>query len=256
MRIPRVLPVLAAATLSFGLLAGCGQQAASSDLRPVAELTEDSFATSIVSAVTDAGSAHVSAEGTLMGLPLALEGDVTGGEQPQDLALALASADGGIDIRLVDQVAYAKADPFTGGQFLSIDLTDSDDPFVAQLKSIGDKVDLGSLLADLDGAISVEAKGGEPETLDGVATTAYDVSVDTAKLPESDVAGKGPASVDFTVHVGADDLPRRIVMDSSGTPFTVDFSAWGEPVDVAAPSADDISDQSVSSLLGEFAGAS
>lgn len=253
MRITRVVPALAAATLSFGLLTGCGQQTAASDLRPVAELTEDSFVSSMTSAVTDAGSAHVSAEGTLMGMPLALEGDVTGGEERQDFALALTSADGGIDIRLVDQVAYAKVNPFTGGQFLSLDLTDAQDPLVAQLDSFTDKVDVESLLSDLHGAISVEAATDEGRTLDGVETTAYDVTVDTARLAKSDVASRGPASIELTVYVGADDLPRRVVMDDGSSPITVDFSAWGEPVEVSAPSAGEISDQSASALLGGFA---
>lgn len=253
MRTTRLLPVLAAATLSIGVLAGCGPQGAATDVRPVAELTDDSFASSIGTAVAEAGSAHVEAKGSLMGLPLNVEGDVTGGEEPQDFALALASADGGIDVRLVDQVAYGKVDPFTGGKFLRIDLTDADDPLVAQLKSFTDQVDAKSLLADLDGAISIEATGDEPVTLDGVETTAYEVTVDTTQLPGADVAGQRPTSIELTVQMGADDLPRRIVMDQGGAPITVDFSAWGEPVEVAAPAADEVSEQSVSSLLGGFA---
>lgn len=256
MRITKVLPVLAAATMSFGLLAGCGQQAASNDVRSVAELTDDSFASTVASAVDDAGSAHVAAEGTLMGMPLMLEGDVASGESPDDLTLALASSDGGLDIRLVDQVLYAKADPFTGGQFLSVDLTDSDDPLVARVESFKEKVDVQGLLDDLDGAISVEASGEEPQTLDGVETTAYAVTVETEKLAEGSGANGVPPTVEFTVYVGADDLPRRIVMDDRGTPITVDFSAWGEPVEVDAPAADQISDQSASDLLGGFLGAS
>ncbi len=255
MRISKALPVLAAATLSLGLLAGCGQQTSSDDVRQVAELTDDSFASTIASAVGDAGSAHVAAEGTIMGLPLALEGDVAGGGEPGDAVVGLASADGGIDIRLVDQVVYAKAAPFTGGKFLRVDLTDSDDPLVAQLESFKDSVDVKDLFADLEGAISVKASDAEPLTLDGVETTAYVVTVDTTQLPDSGTSGLLPKSVELTVHVGADDLPRRIEMEASGTPLTVDFGAWGEPVDVSAPDAADISEQSASELLSGFLGA-
>ncbi len=256
MRFQKMLPVLAAATLSFGVLAGCGQPATSGDVRPVAELTDDSFASTIASAVGDAGSAHVAAEGTVMGMPLALEGDVAGGEKPSDFSVALASADGGIDIRLVDQVVYAKADPFTGGQFVRVDLTDEDDPLVAQLSSFKDTVDVQDLLADLEGAISVEASDAAPETIDGVETTAYVVTVDTAGLPESSGAKRAPKTVELTVHVGPDDLPRRVTTDVGGSPFTVDFSAWGESVQVDAPAAGEISDQSASALLSGFIGAS
>lgn len=254
MRITHVLPALAAATLSLGLMAGCGQQTASTDVRSVAELTDDSFASTIASAVADAGSAHVAAEGTVMGMPVQLEGDIAGGGAAKDLALALASPDGGIDIRLVDQVVYAKADPFTGGQFLSVDLTDADDPLVQQMESFKDTVDVQGLLADLDGAISVEATGDEPQTLDGVETTAYAVTVDTAELSPSSESARVPRTIELTVLVGTDDLPRRIVMDAPGTPVTIDFSAWGEPVDVDAPAADQISEQSASDLLGGFLG--
>lgn len=235
-------------------MAGCGQQSASTDVRPVAELTDDSFASTVASAVADAGSAHVTAEGTVMGMPLELEGDVAGGETAGDLAFALASPDGGIDIRLADQVVYAKANPFTGGQFLSVDLTDADDPLVEQLESMKDKVDVQGLLDDLEGAISVEATGDEPQTLDGVETTAYAVTVDTAQLSTSSESHRLPATIELTVHVGADDLPRRIGMDAAGAPVTIDFSAWGEPVDIEAPAADQISEQNASELVGGFLG--
>lgn len=256
MRPTRVLPVLAAAALSLGLLAGCGQQAASDDLEPVAALTDDSFASTVSAAVADAGSAHVAIDGALMGMPLQLEGDVAGGDEPADLTASLASADGGIDVRLVDQVAYALVNPFTGGQFWRIDLTDSGDPLVAQLESFRESVDVDGLLDDLDGALSVEASGDDAVTLDGVETTAYAVTVDVEKLAESTDADlpSMPSAGTFTVYLGPDDLPRRVVADVAGAPVTIDFSAWGDPVEVDAPPADQVSDQSVSDLLGGFLG--
>lgn len=247
----RVVTALAAATVSLGVLAGCGQTDVSSDLRPVAELTDDSFASTVASAVTDAGSAHVAAEGAVMGMPVTVEGDVAGGDAAGDLALALASDDEALGVRLVDEILYVKVDPFTGGQFLRADLTDPDDPLAALLQSFTDMADVDGVLEDLDGAISVERTGGEPVTLDGVETVAYTVTLDAAKVDGfTDVPGTG----ELTVYLGPDALPRRVVAESGGSPFTIDLSAWGDPVSVDAPPADQVSDQSVSDLFGGFLG--
>lgn len=247
----RVGAALAAAVVSLGLLAGCGSTDASADLRPVADLTDESFASTVGSAVADAGSAHVAAEGALLGMPVSVDGDVAGGGAPEDLLLALASADGALDVRLVDQVVYAKVDPFTGGRFLRVDLGDPDDPLAAQVESFTDMVDVDGLLDDLDGAVSVEPSGGAPVTIDGVETVAYDVTVDAARLGGP---SRGAGAGTVTVYLGPDALPRRVVADRGGSPFTIDLSAWGEPVSVDAPPADEVSDQSASDLLGGLFG--
>jgi hypothetical protein len=49
--------------------------------------------------------------------------------------------------------------------------------------------------------------------------------------------------------VGPDNLPRRMVTELAGAETTIDYSKWGEPVDIKAPPAKDVSDQDVSSLL-------
>lgn len=50
--------------------------------------------------------------------------------------------------------------------------------------------------------------------------------------------------------VGTDDLPRRMVMPNAGGigTATQEYTAWGEPVSIEAPTADQITD--ASGLLG------
>jgi len=68
-------------------------------------------------------------------------------------------------------------------------------------------------------------------------------------------AGKLPKTMDFTLFVGPDDLPRRMVSvipapDGSGaTKLQMDYTAWGEKVSIAAPGAKNITKDSLLSQL-------
>ena len=66
-----------------------------------------------------------------------------------------------------------------------------------------------------------------------------------------------PESIDVTLYIGADDLPRRMVSrvptpDGATAKMQLDYSKWGESVTIKAPSKANIADED---LLSQLAGA-
>ncbi|MGO3151317.1 MAG: hypothetical protein ACTIJJ_01640 [Galactobacter sp.] len=98
-----------------------------------------------------------------------------------------------------------------------------------------------------------EFKENGTETIDGVETTRYDVTVDTEMLTEqaesqgedsaSAAAGVFGDELVYKMWIGEDDLPRKMAFDmgtSGSTEMT--FSKWGEDLEISAPPADQITE--------------
>ncbi|MFJ8817133.1 hypothetical protein [Amycolatopsis thermoflava] len=97
-------------------------------------------------------------------------------------------------------------------------------------------------------------KGGtidrsEQTTLDGQQVSHYWITVDLGKtsgLPE--MAGR---TAPMELWLDADQLPAQMLFDFSGLtsagdpqmgPMTMRYTGWGEPVDIAAPPADQVAE--------------
>jgi hypothetical protein len=266
MRISRVVPALAAAVLTLGLLAGCGDKeesasaSASSDASPAALLTQETFPDAITAAMADAGSVHTTVSGSVMGQQLSAEGDQVIGEEPADNKSSLTMSVMGMDVelRVIDQVVYLNLGQMTQDKFATIDLTDTSNPLVAQFGGFADQADIAAQVDGLSDAITGFEPAGDTETVDGVETQPYTVTVDPRKI--ADAAGQDaaqlPDSFEYTFFVGTDDsLPRRAVIDISGQPLTLDFTEWGEDVSIETPSADQLTELDFGQLLGGSTGA-
>lgn len=255
MHLTRIVPALAAAALSLGLLSACGDDARTADTTPASLLTQDSFASTIADAMVESGSAHVTISGTVSGQELKAEGDQQIGATAADSRLSLQLDVLGIalDLRMVDQVVYANLGPLSQAKFVTIDLTDTSNPLVAQFADLADGADVAQQLEQVKVAIDGLSKDGEPQTIDGVDAQPYVVTIDPAKLPQEPGGAAASEPVELTIFVGTDDLPRRIVTDMGGQMITLDLTQWGEADDVSAPPADQISEQDLSDL---FAGLS
>jgi hypothetical protein len=161
-------------------------------------------------------------------------------------------------MRLVDQVFYMNMGQMTQGKYLKIDLTDENSPLAKQFGQILEQMDPAKQLDQFNGAVTSFEKGGDPKTIDGVKAQPYLVKVDTSKikafmdLPES-AAGSMPDSIDYTIYVGSDSLMRRIEFELAGSKSTVDYTKWGEPVEIKAPAASEISDKDLSQLGSQLA---
>jgi hypothetical protein len=109
-------------------------------------------------------------------------------------------------------------------------------------------------LAQFDKAVTSFKKKGAPEKIDGVDAQPYEVVVDTSKidalgdLPGGASAGV-PQSLTYVMYVGPDNLLRRMSFELAGSKSQVDYSKWGEDVDIQAPSASEISDQDLGKMM-------
>lgn len=215
-----------------------------------ASLTQDSFASTIGDAMIDAGSVHLSMSGTIAGQELSAEGDQVIGESAEDSQLALELQVLGMDaeLRLIDQVLYFNLAALTQGKFAKIDLTDESNPLVDQFGGLAEQADVAAQFESFEGAIESFEKAGDPETIDGVQTQPYVVTLDTSKLADSQNQDKAqiPDTFTSTFFVGPDSLPRRMVVDVQGQALTLDLTKWGEPVSVEKPADDEVTELDLS----------
>lgn len=98
------------------------------------------------------------------------------------------------------------------------------------------------ILAALKKTGSVDKIGSE--TIDGVSTTHYRATIDLAKAPNSQSLQKatGLKSLPVDVWLDGGNQLRRMVMTYSAASMRMDFSNYGEQVNVRVPSANDTVD--------------
>lgn len=258
--------VLAGLALVLGALTGCSGGSGAG-----ASLSQADFFSKVTSSQADAESFHVSMTMDVAGQTVEAEGDAKIGSSPADMAMSLTmdmsamgpGAPEEFEMRWVDEVMYMKLGEMTDGKFAAIDLTDESNPLGQMYDQMLDGMDPGSI-ARFEDAVSEFEKSGDPIRLDGVEAQPYRVEVDTSKvkdafgdLPKEAVEAM-PKTLSFTMYIGPDDLPRRMKMQLP-TPgavqgsMTMDYSDWGEPVDIVKPDDSEISDRDFLSELEDAA---
>lgn len=211
------------------------------------ELTQDNFVERLSAAQLEAGSAHMEMTSGMGGQTITMSGDVQMAESVADSASHLTMDMGAMtmDLRLVEGVMYLKMGEMTGGKYAKIDLTDPDSPLAQQYGSMADQADPTAQLQTFKSALVEFDNQGDGGEIDGVDTTKIEVAVDTAKVLEEQgqqLPKSMPKELRYVMHVGADDLLRKMTMDLAGTESTLTWTKWGEPVEVEAPAKDEISD--------------
>ncbi len=135
---------------------------------------------------------------------------------------------------------------------------DGTDPFSQAMAPV-----LDQLSTSLDPSLQMYAHGAQvtesgTETVDGTQTTKYTGTVDlAAALADAsgsmassiqDLIDSGSNALDFSMWVDDESLLRKfeVVVNVLGqsAATTVTYSKWGEPVDIAAPPADQVADPS------------
>ena len=263
------LAILPAATL-LALSAACGgsggddatpaaataSASASAEAKPAAAqgsdpLTRDNFVERVGAAQAKAGSAHLQMSADANGRTLALEGDVQLGEDVEDARTRLTMDMGQMDVelRMVDGAAYLKLGAMSDGKFVKADLTDPQDPLAKRYGSMTGQIDPAEQLKTFRSALVEFENQGDGGVVDGVETTRLRLVLDTAKVMKKQGATAGsksavPKQVEYTLLVGSDDLMRQMTMEFGEAPVTIDWSKWGEPVEVEAPPKSQITDKS------------
>lgn len=98
------------------------------------------------------------------------------------------------------------------------------------------------------------AKKGGTKEIDGVETQRYELVLDTTEMAafgalEPNERKMLPDLLTYTMYLGSDGLMRRMTYEFSGAKGTMNFSNWGEPVDIKAPSEGELADRSLSEYL-------
>lgn len=242
-----------AAKASASATAGSGSSSPSSgDAAPAA------FFQDITDAQVKAGTSHVSMKIGAAGQTITAEGDIKVGSTAADTSMRMtmdlgSTGMGNLSMVLVDKIFYLDFGQVTGGKYAKVDLDDASNPIAKQFGSITDQLDPSEQLAQFKDALSSFEKKGSPETIDGVKAQPYELTLDTSKvtgLADLPSGSDVPKSLTYAMYIGPDDLLRRITADVAGSTIKVDYSKWGEPVDVKAPSAAEISDVDLGQLAG------
>jgi len=226
-----------------------GSPSADAPVAP-AVLPQESFAQDVIAAQTESGSAHIEATINVSGSSFDMSGDVTALGEPDALKMDVTASAGGEQMRLVlvERVLYVKGEQFApeGKEWLKIDLSDPSNP----LSQVFDAANPSNFTAYLQGITKFEDVG--VETVDGVETRHYTVTVDTAEMLESNPVFRGqdaatlglPAELTSEVYVDSENRPVQIEADLGDTgTFEVHFSDYGKNVSVKAPDP---------STVGEF----
>jgi hypothetical protein len=227
-----------------------------------ADLTQSTFFDKVLAAQAKAGSSHMAMNMQVGGQTIKADGDIEVGKTAADTAMAMTmetgqAGMGALEMRLIDEVFYLNFGPMTSNKFARIDLTDESNPIGKQFGDILGNVDPAQQLREFKGAVKTFEQKGKAIELDGVQAQPYVIGVDPSKIEAAKQAGGSvPKTLEYTMYVGPDNLPRRIVSDlpavagSGEGKSTIDFSKWGDDVSIAKPKASEITDKDFFSQLG------
>lgn len=213
------------------------------------ELSVADFAQRLQDAQAQAGSAHMEASFSAAGQSLTMQGDFSGTTGDVGaLAMNMSLDMGGktLEMVLVDEVVYINgAGMSTDPQkpWIKVPLGGPNNP----LSSLFDTANPENFTAFLQGVKNLEDKGAE--SVDGVDTHHYVITIDTAEMIKANDMFKGqsmsslglPATITSEVWVDANDLPVKMTvpLGNAGS-LEAHFSQWGEPVSVEAPPASQV----------------
>jgi hypothetical protein len=205
------------------------------------------------------------------------ESDVDNVHQRIDMTMDMGMLGGEMRILMDDGVVYMRSPVFedVGTEWVSLDPSKIDPAAAAQFGGFGmGTTDPSAYIGLFAGVFDVKASG--EQELDGVSTTHYVGTIDLAKVLEgfSDVVGEDVDAatkeqlemaveqfrmlgidkrIPFEIWIDEDGLPRRqrITMDfgdlvpgpeEASMEMTVDFSDFGEPVDIEIPRRSEVTD--------------
>lgn len=249
----------------LALMAGASLVACTGDKNseaPGDTLTKANFFDEVLRAQAKAGTSHIAMDLVVGGQVIKADGDIKVGKTAADTAMAMTMETGqggmgSLEMRLLDEVFYLNFGPMTSNKFARIDLTDESNPIGKQFGDILGNVDPSQQLREIEGAVKSFEQKGKAIELDGVKAQPYVIGIDPSKIKSAKGAAESPSkTVEYTMYVGPDNLPRRLVSDlpavmgSGGGTSTIDFSKWGEEVSISKPKASEITDKDFFSQLG------
>jgi len=263
---------LTAALSAFALavtLSACGNESTGGDAAPenkdssggteqaAGNLAE--LAKSIGDQTAETSTAHMVFTADAAGQKVTGEGDLKVGDADAAMTMSMSTPEGDVAFVFLDGIMYIdvgqEIEP--GKTWIKID-PNGNDPVAKALAGVSDQLrqnaDPRQTLAQFEkaGTITSQEEGVE---VNGEETTHYTITVDVEKLaaeqqdPTLKQALEQAEMKDFPVElwVNGDDLPVRIKIDmpmadpatgkATAASVQVDYTKWGEPVEIAAPPA-------------------
>jgi DNA polymerase III alpha subunit len=222
-------------------------------------LTKANFTSTLVKAHQKAHTNHLELIIEAEGQKVTGSGDQVIAEKFEDNAASMtmdfgSRGPGKMKILVVDGQFYMNFGKPTEGKYAKADLSDTNDALTQQLLSIIDQLDTSKQIEAMSAAVtSLKRKNGSKK-IDGVETERYELVVDTSKMSElngipAEAKALIPDALTYTLFVGSDGLLRRMTYGFGGMTGTMNLSKWGAPVHITAPSAGDLSDKDLSTLL-------
>lgn len=250
------------ALASIALIATLGLTACGDDSKPAAqgeeqtapapsaEMTADNFVQRINDAQYKAGSATMLMEMSMMGMDMTATAEMVVTEKVEDLAMHMSmdvpGTGGSMEMIMIGTSAYLKMAEVTGEKFAELP---QDQMGAMGLDDFEAQTNPGAQLELYEKALT-DFTVGDKETIDGVETTKYTLSLDTKKVLESegDAVGVEEAlellgdTMTYVMYIDSNDLPKRITMNLGGGDTTITFSDWGKKLDIVAPAEDQLVD--------------
>ncbi|HEX6351739.1 hypothetical protein [Actinophytocola sp.] len=234
---------------------------------PAAAANVADLAKSISDQAVEKTSAHMKMTGDFGGETIEGEGDVSFDAANPAMSMDLTTSEGNMSMVLLDGIVYIKMpdgqELEPGKPWLKVD-SNSDSPFAEVFGQLSDQL---SESADPRSALEQFKETGEitdtkEEKLEGKQTTHYTITVDVQKLADSQEDPTQKAALETAIEAGLKDFPVDVWIDEDQLPvrisfdmpapdgqggtatakMQVDYTGWGEPVDIAAPPADQVTE--------------
>jgi hypothetical protein len=200
-------------------------------------LTQADFNERVFSAIEKAGTAKLHFETEAAGAGQAISGDGEveyGDELAMRMTMSGPSGAGGgkQEVLLIGDTVYIGM----GGQYMSMSMDAMSGKGMPDLST---NFDPRKQAEAFETAITGFEQKGEPETIDGVKATPYEITIDPTKAPDT-FGTMVTEPLNFVYYVGPDDLPRKMVYKDKNGDFSATYTDWGDPVDIKKPPADKI----------------
>jgi len=216
------------------------------------DLTKDDFVERVTAAAQAAGTVTMDMSTAGSGVTQTATGVIRYTDGAQDLAMTMeVPGSGTIDFKMVGGVVYMQMPELTGDKYLQIDPNDTSNPLAESFAGMEGQFDPTGTLAGLQDAVVSFEKVGEPQEVGGALAQEYAVVIDSSALSDpavaEELAAAGtslPPELTYSYWIDADDQMRRVTTEVAGVSTDVTFSGWGEPVEIVAPTPDQIADMS------------
>lgn len=231
-----------------GSASGDGSDAPNKAEEAAGALTREDFAQRIADAQLKAKTTHFEMDVSREGFDMEAEGDMEISESIDDLKFSTQMR--GIDgqagkVRMLNSELFVNIDTMPDKKYFKIDLGDTGNKLAEEYSDVPDMFDPLNRIEQMDKSVEDFTKKDSSENIDGTSTQPYDITIDTSEdsLPETSMSTNRADRYTYTIYVDANDLVHRITAEGSELNASIEYTQWGEPVDIAKPDKANVTDQ-------------